>query len=81
MGEFTSHTHTQSRHEKSGHSFCNGSLEEEDDVEAAAAQTERAGGHSATRLLLPCLLTCLARWSLRMKRRLHSWQQNRFSPV
>lgn len=68
MGEFTSHA--QSCHKKR-----NGS------VEGVAAQTERAGGHSATRLLLPCLLTCLARWSLRMKRRLHSWQQNRFSPV
>lgn len=64
-----------------GHSFfCNGSLEEEKEKDAAA-QTERAGGHSATRLLLPCRLTCLARWSLRMKRRSHSWQQNLFSPV
>lgn len=78
MGEFTSHTHT---HAKSRTQFfCNGSLEEEKEKDAAA-QTERAGGQSATRRLLPCRLTCLARWSLRMKRRSHSWQQNFFSPV
>lgn len=28
-----------------------------------------------------CVLTCLARWSLRMKRLLHTGHANRFSPV
>lgn len=73
--------HAQPCHEKADTVPCNGSLEEEEDDGPAAAHTERAGGQSATRLLLPCRLTCLARWSLRMKRRSHSWQQNRFSPV